>query len=103
VSVSKFKSQQPQGNSANNVASLDAARRARQQAESLAVSEAAARNVRKMLAEQVFMPFPEDSPLGRAVDGAPSSPFPRAIPDSIEPLTIDTKVKPQVPQGKADE
>jgi hypothetical protein len=59
--------------------------------------------MRKLLAEQVHMPFPEDSPLGRALENASYSLLPRAEADVITPLTIDTKVKPSVPQGKADE
>jgi hypothetical protein len=101
--VSKFKSSEPQRNSGNNVASLDAARRARQQAAVQETQNAAERNMRKMLAEQVFMPYPEDSPLGRAIENASYSLLPPAPADVITPLNIDTKVKPQVPQGKADE
>jgi len=103
VSVSKFKSSEPQSNSGNNVASLDAARRARQQAAVQETHAAAERNMRNTLAQQVFQPFPEDSPLGRALETASFALLPPAAADVVTPISIDTKVKPQVPQVKADD
>jgi hypothetical protein len=85
------------------VASLDAARRARQVRAEQEVKEAAAAMWNQIRVEQVHMPYPADSPLGRAVENALSSAFPRRQEaDSVEPVTINTQPKPQVPSEKAD-
>lgn len=88
-----------------NVASLDAARRARQVAAEMETKAKAQRDFNKLHAQQVHMPYPSDSPLGRAIEnGLPASDFPRAKPDNVDPLTakaVPAHLKPHVPQGLA--
>lgn len=108
--MSKF-AKGPKGKGTNNlganVASLDAARRARQIAAEQQTKDRAAADMRRTVAQQVHTPFPSDSPLGRAIEkGLASTDFPRAKPDNVDPLTakaVPQHLKPQVPQGRAGE
>ena len=89
---------------APNVASLDAARVARQHKAAEAQHAQAEADMRRMLAQQVHMPVPADSPLGQALETAVSSAWPqqkRGEPESVQRNDLPTGTKPIVPNGKA--
>lgn len=105
--ASKFgpvQKKQQAANAGANVASLDAARIARQHKASEEQHARAEADMRRMLAQQVHMPVPPDSPLGQALETAVSSAWPqqkRAEPEAVQRNDLPTGTKPVVPQGKA--
>jgi hypothetical protein len=109
--MGKFGSQKPsQKRSAPSVASLDAARIARQKRAEQATRDSASADMRRLLAQQIHHPYPADSPLGRAMEaGLDMSVLPHNR-EAVEPKPLGPNIKdvpkelkPQVPQGRAGE